>query len=269
MIDQHTAHLALRYTHIVAGGLGLVCFWIPVFARKGGRLHIATGRTFVWLARIVAASAVVSIAWALTSPISFASITRTLSAAEFQTLSTNIRFFMGLLGLLTAWFVAGLQLGVRAVKTRQRQDELGDATTLTICYASVLASIAAICFGGYGLLSNGQQRYVILVVLGIFGVFDGKKMLQTLGKTNHGKMDWWYLHMENMFGAGIAFHTAFFVFGARRLIGDLSGPWAIVPWVIPAAIGIPATHYWIAHYRRKFERTPVDAATPGEPVGAA
>ena len=62
-------------------------------------------------------------------------------------------------------------------------------------------------------------------------------------------------------GAGIAFHTAFAVFGMRRFV-DLSnaGLLSILPWVLPAAIGIPATSLWQRHYRRKFGEAPVRPA---------
>ena len=55
--------------------------------------------------------------------------------------------------------------------------------------------------------------------------------------------------------ASIAFHTAFAVFGASRLLDySLNGPLAFLPWVLPAAIGLPAIHFWTRHYRRKIRR---------------
>jgi len=65
-----------------------------------------------------------------------------------------------------------------------------------------------------------------------------------------------------MLGGGIAFHTAFLVIGAGRLLGaQLSGFVAVVPWVLPALIGIPATAIWVGYYRRRFnEDGPVKAA---------
>ena len=48
MFDLETAHKIWRYSHVVVGTIGLVAFWIPVFARKGSRLHIRAGKLFVW-----------------------------------------------------------------------------------------------------------------------------------------------------------------------------------------------------------------------------
>ena len=54
-------------------------------------------------------------------------------------------------------------------------------------------------------------------------------------------------------GAGIAFHTAFAVFGMRRVL-ELPGTGllGVLPWILPAAIGVPGTYLWQRHYRRKF-----------------
>ena len=42
-----------------------------------------------------------------------------------------------------------------------------------------------------------------------------------------------------MIGGGIAFHTAFAVFGAQRLWDyELSGFLGVLPWILPALIGI-------------------------------
>jgi hypothetical protein len=53
-----------------------------------------------------------------------------------------------------------------------------------------------------------------------------------------------------MIGAGIAFHTAFAVFGARQLFQLSPQGWAaVLPWVLPAAVGIPAIAVWTRYYR--------------------
>ena len=83
-------------------------------------------------------------------------------------------------------------------------------------------------------------------------------MLQYMsGKTRTSPRAWLYEHLGSMLGAGIAFHTAFAVFGSAQLFDlGLSGWTAVVPWVAPAAIGIPAIFLWTRHYRRKFGDLP-------------
>ena len=36
----------LLMIHVAAGVVGLIAFWIPLFARKGGRLHVRAGWVF-------------------------------------------------------------------------------------------------------------------------------------------------------------------------------------------------------------------------------
>ena len=74
--------------------------------------------------------------------------------------------------------------------------------------------------------------------------------------------DGWYKHMEEMVGSGIAFHTAFLVFGARRLFGSalIQGTWSFLPWILPIALGLPALHFWTHFYKRKFGELPEQIA---------
>ena len=49
---------ALVSVHIVTGAIGLVSFWVPILARKGGDAHRVWGRRFVWLMLITGTVAV-------------------------------------------------------------------------------------------------------------------------------------------------------------------------------------------------------------------
>ena len=118
MIDSDTLHAMLRLTHIIAGTIGLCIFWIPVFATKGGRLHVASGKAFVWCGYLVAATAAVSCTWALIRPIGFTGIARELSDGEIKYLMSNVRFLFSILAVLMTWFVAGLQLGTYSMQTK-------------------------------------------------------------------------------------------------------------------------------------------------------
>ena len=59
--------------------------------------------------------------------------------------------------------------------------------------------------------------------------------------------------MGAMLVTGVAFHTAFVVFGFGRLFNlGLTGFVAVVPWILPTLIGVPALVIWTRHYQRKF-----------------
>ena len=60
-IDLQTIHSFIRTSHIVAGCVALILFWIPVLAKKGAALHIRSGADVLCGARIyIAATAAVS-----------------------------------------------------------------------------------------------------------------------------------------------------------------------------------------------------------------
>lgn len=47
--------------------MGLAAFWVPVFARKGGRAHVRAGRVYAYSAYVVTLSAVTASAWRIGS----------------------------------------------------------------------------------------------------------------------------------------------------------------------------------------------------------
>lgn len=58
MVDAHTLNIL---THVATGGLALLIGLIPLFSRKGGRLHRWSGRTTAGLGLVVLASAVLAV----------------------------------------------------------------------------------------------------------------------------------------------------------------------------------------------------------------
>lgn len=94
---------------------------------------------------------------------------------------------------------------------------------------------------------------IVLLALGPIGLIIGRNVFRYVYRRPPEKMAWWYAHMGAMFGAGIAFHTAFLVFGSREVL-DMSilGPFNWVPRVAPGIIGVFGGDYWKKFYRRKF-----------------
>ncbi|MEM6689484.1 MAG: hypothetical protein AAF664_08665 [Planctomycetota bacterium] len=253
-------------SHIVTGSLGLVVFWVPVFAAKGSRLHTWSGRLFAISAYCVAGTAAVSSSWALVSPISFSGIDRQLTQEEVSILSGNIRFFFAILGALMCGLVSGIQLGSYCMRTKGKHDKTRNRVLLFQILAA-LASASLAVFGAWQWLQTGEGRYTLPLALGAFFAFDSRSAIRFLLSNESRDKEWWYLHMECMLGGGIAFYTAFFVFGFSRLSGvELSGFMQVIPWIIPSAIGIPATHLWIASYRRRFEPKAVGRSSLGSAV---
>ena len=72
---------------------------------------------------------------------------------------------------------------------------------------------------------------IVLLALSPVGLMQGREMIVQMTQPQSERMTWFYAHMGNMIGAGIAFHTAFAVFGAGRVFDfQLPGAWQVVPW---------------------------------------
>ena len=119
MNDGPTFHQVLRFVHITLGTIGLLAFWVPVFAPKGRPLHLFFGRVFVRCAYAVAATALISCGWAIADPASFVGAAASSSASDAAQVQANVRFFMAILGVLAIWLLAGLELGIGVLRTRR------------------------------------------------------------------------------------------------------------------------------------------------------
>ena len=103
-------------------------------------------------------------------------------------------------------------------------------------------------------------RPTTLLALSPIGIFTGLSMLQLMRHPGKERMGWFYSHMGSMLGGGIAFHTAFAVFGAQRLWGySFDGALGILPWILPTLIGVPGIVLGTRYYRRKFPAGATDA----------
>ena len=132
------------------------------------------------------------------------------------------------------------------------------------------AGLALAVFGLYHVVRSGGGLFWIPVALGgagVAGYFDDRRSLANPRPT---PMAWWYTHMGGMIGSGIAFHTAFLVFGGQRLWGGalMQGGWSFLPWILPSVLGFPALYFWTRYYKRKFGELPQPAAQ-GAPARAA
>jgi len=229
----------IRWAHIVIGFTGLAAFWFPVFARKGGQVHKKAGRVFEWAAYIVAGSAVFNALGRL--------VTALIGGATLAGNEDSFGFLVFLAYLGTVTF-ASVRHGVKAVRNKDFAT-LRTGPHMALAVASLIGSAVVI---GYALLVWTDLSFVLLALSPI-GLLQGRAMILQMTRPQSERMIWFYAHMGNMLGAGIAFHTAFAVFGSARIFQfELPGAWQIVPWVLPAAIGIPSNLILETKYRRKF-----------------
>lgn len=228
----------IHWTHIVAGGLGLIAFWVPVLTRKGGKTHKKYGRVFKWSAYTVVWSAGIAVLVHLL--VARAEGAAIADAAD----SYGFLFFLAYLALVTGII---LRHGLAVLEHKRDITEMGRPLDRGLAWVSIGASLALIAFALY--YNPGNK--IVLFALSPLGLGTGFGILKAIRGGRPERTPWIHEHLEAMLGAGIAYHTAFVVFGASRLFDiGLTGPMAVVPWVLPAAIGIPATAIWTRKYRK-------------------
>jgi hypothetical protein len=229
-----------RVVHIGFGFLGLAAFWVPIFAKKGARIHRTAGQLFVYSAYVVLGAAALALMVHLAGLV-----------LEGQTPSDQPMFygFIVFLAYLTIVTFVTVRHGTALLRHKRDPEALGTPLNVSLAVMAI-ASSAAIIF--YAMVYDPPIR-VLLFALSPIGLLTGTGILRYIRAGAVSPRVWWYEHMGAMLGAGIAFHTAFAVFGATRLFDvGLTGALSVVPWVAPAAIGIPATAIWTRYYRRKF-----------------
>ena len=248
-----TIHSVLRALHISMGFLGLAMFWIPAFAPKGRRVHIAAGKVFSLCARTVALTALGSSSWVFIHPSSWVGRPVTLSQIPADQV-----MFIAILGLLAIFLLQGVENGMRAVRTRQQPETFGSTRLRSLNLAQVSAGVAVFLFGAYHIVAGSGVMFWIPVALGAASVADFFEHRKFFANPRPTPMAWWYKHMDGMVGSGIAFHTAFLVFGAQNVFSGalIEGTWSFLPWVLPTALGLPALHFWTRYYKKKFGELP-------------
>lgn len=237
---------AARWTHIIFGFIGLALFWVPALARKGSPIHRAAGRWWVRCAYVVLGMAALAVVLRLIDLM----LLRGIPISERTSLYSFV-FFLGYLTLVT---YASVHHGTEVLRTKLDWQAYRRPLNRLLAYACIGGSLGIIAFA----LSYRPQTWPVLVALSPIGFGMASSMLRYhRGAHRSPQREWFYEHLGAMFGAGIAFHTAFAVFGLTRLFDlGLSGYVAVIPWVLPAAIGIPATSIVTRYFRRRFGELP-------------
>ena len=228
--------------HVATGFAGMAAFWVPVFAPKGGRTHVAAGRIYAYCAYVVTLSALTAAGGrALSYRIGGIGLAERPDLYGFALL-------LGYLGVVT---LAMVRQGIRVVATKREPETLRTPLHEALGWASIAGSAAAVAFA----LGAWSAASPVLLGMSPIGLFTGAGMLRLMRAPGARRMGWLYSHLGSMLGGGIAFHTAFLVLGAQRLWDyAILGPLAVLTWLLPTLIGIPAIAIWTWYYRRRFDR---------------
>ncbi len=237
-------HEIFRNTHVIGGFVGLGLFWIPLLSKKGSPLHKKLGKIWMWLARIVLGTAFLGI---------LMYVPGLLAAGKTPFSHPNSYAFLIFLGYLSIVTFIITIYAVDVLKHKTDVSLLATPYMKTLAYVCIILSLVIVA---YAFVYNPDTK-IVLLALSPVGLSTGWGMLSYMAGKQTSKRAWLYEHLGSVIGAGIAFHTAFAVFGMTRIFDiGLTGGLAVIPWILPAIIGIPSSIIWRRHYQKKFKEIP-------------
>jgi uncharacterized membrane protein len=224
----------LFLAHALCGAVALLIFLIPLFSKKGGKLHVWTGWIYISAMTFVSLSTFVLSPWRI-----FFDPERSPASIAFSI----FLFYIAIFTLTAIWFgLSVLKEKKRIVKSR-RLLHIGPPLFMLVFGFAVQ---------GIGLKYNNT----LLMAFPFIGHVVARSQLKYWLQKPEGKMHWWYAHMRGMFTSCIATITAFLVTALPRLIPQ---PWthSAVLWMTPGLVLGVVLARWISNYRIKFGETSV------------
>jgi hypothetical protein len=224
---------ALLSVHLACAFGATVAFWVAGVSFKGGPLHRAAGE---WFRRLIYAAAFTGGALALAGIVVPAwghpMQPGQTSDVWAETLRAHRQTMWVVLYVLLI-IVAPAQHGVAVVAAgptpARVRSRLHAALNLSCLAGTVLLLAASVVW----------QRWIFLTLAPI-GFAIGLRNVSYASRASATSIDWEREHLTSLVTAGVTMHTALLVFGTSRTLGlVLTGPAGLLPWVLPAVIGLP------------------------------
>lgn len=201
-------------THIAAGAVALILFWIAAWMRKGTPGHRRIGQAYL-----------VSMLVVLTTAIP-------LSLAMLQRGRADIAAFLGFLVLITgtacwsAW---------RAIRDRRHRERYFGPMYWTMTVVVFVSGLGVVALG----IRIGA---VLFMVFGAIGIVVLVESIVRYRRAPHDPKWWLREHYGAMIGNGVATHIAFFGIGLRNAFPMLDAAVVqSVAWFVPLAAAVVAT----------------------------
>lgn len=222
---------AVVSAHIVTGSIGLLAFWIPIVARKGGGPHRLWGKVFTWSMLATGTIAIGISSLTLHDPVG-THPHLDFEPALIQGIFGWMMLYLAVLTINLAWY------GRSCI--RGRRDHAVNRRPFNLMLQGLVTLTAANC-AWHGVLL-GQ---ILMIGISFVGFATAATNLWFIYKPRRGPQDWLKEHLKGLVGAGISVYTAFLAFGAVRLMPELALNPAL--WAVPLVTGVTIILY---HWRK-------------------
>ncbi|GAB4045919.1 DUF2306 domain-containing protein [Spirosoma litoris] len=224
-----TLIISLLILHIATGFTALLVGLIPMFSKKGDKLHNRAGLIYVYCMITVAITAIL--------------LCGLQPFKMMRLFLTGIAIFSFYLSM-TGW---------RATKQKKTGPTSFDKG---LTFVTLVVSLGMIGFGLYLMALYGASFFPIL--FSFFGAltltFAGRDVKQMTQPTE--KMHWFFQHFTRMGGSYIATFTAALVTNLARILPANAPEWiATLSWIAPSIIGGMLIGRTVAYYKKKFSAT--------------
>lgn len=226
-----TLIISLLVIHIATGFSALLVGLIPMFSKKGSRLHNRAGLIYVYCMIAVAVSA--------------------LLLCVLQPFKMMRLFLAGI--AIFSFYLS--MTGWRAAKQKTQLPGSGDRL---LTYVTLVVSAGMISFGIYLMSQPGNTFFPILftffgVLTGVFAGRDYQLMGRPTEKMHRGAEPWFFQHFTRMGGSYIATFTAALVTNLGRLLPENAPDWSVtIGWIAPTILGGMLIARTVWYYKQKF-----------------
>jgi len=257
-LSTHHFFEVLIALHITSGAPGLLTFWAPVIMKKGGDPHKFWGRAFTFAMLFTASVAAVMSVTTLIAPMAthphLASHPEFSDPALVRGVFGWMMLYLAILTINLAWY------GWRCIVNRA--DHLRNRDWRNMTLQALLAAASANCA-----LQGALIGQAMMVGISLVGFATVATNLWFILKDAPGPMGWLLEHIKGIVGTGISVYTAFFAFGAVRLLPEAA--LSPVLWAVPLVVGLALIiyHQQKVRQRMKPRRIPVLAGEPAETAG--
>ncbi|QIP11708.1 DUF2306 domain-containing protein [Spirosoma aureum] len=230
-----TLIISLLIIHIATGFTALLVGLIPMFSKKGSRLHNRAGLVYV-----------------------YCMITVTITALLLCVLQPFRMMRLFLTGIAILSFYLSMT-GWRGTKQKKTGPTNSDRV---LTYVTLAVSVLMVGFGVYLTIQHGTSFFPILFTFfgGLTGVF-AMQDVRRFGVEPTEKMHWFFQHFTRMGGSYIATFTAALVTNIGRIVPADAPDWiATAGWIAPSLLGGMLIGRTVRYYKAKFAETESVAA---------